>query len=91
MLVREVIQIDQETKLEPLLTYFKKGHSHMAVVTRVEQTSVDKDPELKMIGIITLENIIEGLVENDDEGEDVVALRGHKLRHKDKLVLLFSD
>jgi CBS domain containing-hemolysin-like protein len=64
----------------------------MAVVTQVEQVE-DKDPELKMIGIITLEDIIEELVDNqdDEEDEDIKALHGEHLRHKEKLVLLFSD
>jgi len=58
------------TKLEPLLTFFKKGQSHLAVVTKVDQTIEDKDPELKMTGIITLEDIIKELVENKEEEED---------------------
>lgn len=45
----------------------------MAVVTRVDQSKEDKDPELKMIGIVTLEDIIKELVENkEDEEEDFV-------------------
>ena len=92
MLVRDVVQIDHQTKLEPLLSFFKKGQSHLAVVTRVEQSKEDKDPELKMIGIITLEDIIKELVENKEEEEvDFVQLKGEQLRHKEKLVLLFSD
>lgn len=62
MLVRDVVQIDYKTKLEPLLTFFKKGQSHMAVVTKVEESTDEKDPQLKMIGIITLEDIIKELV-----------------------------
>ena len=89
MLVRDVVQIDHMTMLEPVLTFFKKGQSHMAVVTKVEVVQ-DKDPELKMIGIITLEDIIEELVD-DQEDEDLKALQGEQLRHKEKLILLFSD
>jgi CBS domain containing-hemolysin-like protein len=74
MLVRDVVQIDHMTKLEPVLTFFKKGQSHMAVVTKVEVVQ-DKDPELKMIGIITLEDIIEELVD-DQEDEELRALQG---------------
>ena len=70
MLVRDVVQIDHMTKLEPLLTFFKKGQSHLAVVTKVDQAMENKDPELKMIGIITLEDIIKELVENKEEEED---------------------
>jgi CBS domain containing-hemolysin-like protein len=34
----------------------------MAVVTKVEEGTDGKDPQLKMIGIITLEDIIKELV-----------------------------
>ena len=95
MLVRDVVQIDHKTKLEPLLTFFKNGESHMAVVTKVEDSKEDnKDPELKMIGIITLEDIIGELIddqEDEDEVNDQAQLKGEKLRHKEKLILLFSD
>lgn len=93
MLMRDVVMIDHQTKLEPVLTFFKKGHSHMAVVTKVEQTDADKDPTLKMIGIITLEDIIEELVDKKDDGdeEDLDELEERQIRHKEKLILLFSD
>lgn len=57
MLVRDVVQIDAATKLEPLLSFFKKGQTHMAVVTKVV-TEGQKDPQLKVVGIVTLEDII---------------------------------
>lgn len=41
--MKNVIQIDMQTKLEPILSYFKKGQSHMGIVTKVEQFD-DKDP-----------------------------------------------
>lgn len=61
ILVREVIAIDVGTKIEPVLTYFKKNDSHMGIVTKVVEEQ-GKDPELKKIGIITLEDIIEELL-----------------------------
>jgi CBS domain containing-hemolysin-like protein len=33
ILVRNVIQIDHNTRLDTILTYFKKGQSHMGIVT----------------------------------------------------------
>lgn len=63
MLVRNVVQIDWQTKLEPLLSFFKKGQSHMAVVTRVEEVA-DRDPELRMVGIISLGDIVSDLVQD---------------------------
>ena len=66
-MVRNVIQIDLNTRLDPILTYFKKGQSHMGIITKVEQFE-DRDPQIKIIGIITLEDIIEELIENEQEG-----------------------
>ena len=43
ILVKNVVQIDCNTKLEPILSYFKKGHSHMGIVTKVIQEE-NKDP-----------------------------------------------
>ena len=45
--------------LEPILTYFKKGHAHMGIVTSIENQDGDKDPVIKKVGIVTLEDIIE--------------------------------
>jgi CBS domain containing-hemolysin-like protein len=33
ILIRDVVVIDHKTKLEPILTYFKKGDTHMGIVT----------------------------------------------------------
>jgi CBS domain containing-hemolysin-like protein len=59
--VRDVIAVDHLTKLEPVLSFFKRGHSQMALVTKVH-IEVGKDPTLKKIGIVTLEDIIEDLL-----------------------------
>ena len=34
ILLRDVISIDIETKLEPVLTYFKENNTHMGLVTQ---------------------------------------------------------
>lgn len=34
ILVRDVIAIDVDTKLEPVLTYFKKNNTHLGLVTQ---------------------------------------------------------
>jgi metal transporter CNNM len=62
MLVRIPKVVDHQDKLLPVLTYFKKGQSHMAVVTKII-TEEDKDPQYVVIGIITLEDIIEEIVD----------------------------
>lgn len=44
------------------MTYFKKGQSHMAVVTKIINEG-ELDPQYVVIGIITLEDIIEEIVD----------------------------
>lgn len=68
ILVRDVIAIDHQMKLEPILGFFKRGHSHMAVVTKVHEEP-GMDPTLKKVGIITLEDIIEELLQEEIEDE----------------------
>ena len=61
ILVRDVVLIDHNTKLEPILSYFKKGANHMAVVTKVFDEP-GKDPEFRKVGVISLEDIVEELL-----------------------------
>jgi hypothetical protein len=35
ILIREVIAIDENTKIEPVLSFFKKNDSHLGIVTKV--------------------------------------------------------
>jgi metal transporter CNNM len=81
-LVREVIAIDRKTKLEPVLQFFKRGEFHMAIVTQVsEDPSGVGDPILKKVGIITLEDIIEELLQEEIQDEqDFKETRGERKR-----------
>ena len=91
ILVRDVILIDYHTKLEPILSYFKKGDTHMGIITRVVQES-GKDPEFKKVGIITLEDIVEELLAEEIEDErDLGSMKGERKRMKEKLFMIFSD
>lgn len=68
--MREVIAIDHKTKLEPVLQFFKRGEFQMAIVTQVfEDPEGMADPVLKKVGIITLEDIIEELLQEEIEDE----------------------
>jgi metal transporter CNNM len=91
ILVRDVIAIDHQMKLEPILTFFKKGGSHMAIVTRVHE-EVGLDPTLQKIGIVTLEDIIEEILQEEIEDEcEVQDHRGDRNKLRQKLVLAFSE
>lgn len=68
--MREVIAIDHKTKLEPVLQFFKRGEFQMAIVTQVvEDPEGMADPVLKKVGIVTLEDIIEELLQEEIEDE----------------------
>ena len=68
--MREVIALDHKTKLEPVLQFFKRGEFQMAIVTQVvEDPKGMADPVLKKVGIITLEDIIEELLQEEIEDE----------------------
>ena len=68
--MREVIAIDHKTKLEPVLQFFKRGEFQMAIVTQVVEDPMGMaDPVLKKVGIITLEDIIEELLQEEIEDE----------------------
>eukprot|EP00922_Rhytidocystis_sp_ex-Travisia-forbesii_P002187 GHVS01003160.1.p1 GENE.GHVS01003160.1~~GHVS01003160.1.p1 ORF type:complete len:684 (+),score=130.18 GHVS01003160.1:456-2507(+) len=70
MLGRKVYAVDHDTTLLSLLTDFKKGHTHLAVVRRVV-TDTSLDPYYEHVGIITLEDIIEEILQDEiyDEAE----------------------
>mmetsp|Transcript_22338 Transcript_22338/g.34590 ORF Transcript_22338/g.34590 Transcript_22338/m.34590 type:complete len:81 (+) Transcript_22338:804-1046(+) len=58
ILVRDVIAVDSEDKLGPLLGYFKKGLTHIGIVTETVQQETGRDPVRRIIGVVTLEDII---------------------------------
>lgn len=61
IIVRDVLLIDKSTRIQPIMSYFKKGDTHMGIVTKVINRE-GKDPDIKKVGIITLEDIIEELL-----------------------------
>lgn len=70
IIIRDVIAVEDTDKLEPLLGYFKKGHTHIGIVTCiVAGETVHKDPTMKVIGIVTLEDIIEDIIQDEIEDE----------------------
>ena len=86
LLVRNVVQVDANTKLEKVLAYFKRGHSHMGVVTQLQQRRGDWIAQ--KVGIVTLEDIIDQLLSLEDKEREDRSLRNEM---KNKLVLLFSS
>ena len=58
-------------KIDEMFEEFRKGESHLAFVTEVQQ-GIDTDPYLLCVGIVTLEDILEELVQMEiyDEFDD---------------------
>ncbi|CEL99643.1 unnamed protein product [Vitrella brassicaformis CCMP3155] len=65
---REIYAVDSDTSLLNLLTDFKKGKTHLAVVREVV-TETDGDPYWVHVGIITLEDIIEEIIQDEIKDE----------------------
>uniref|UniRef100_A0A8C2B7J1 Metal transporter n=1 Tax=Cyprinus carpio TaxID=7962 RepID=A0A8C2B7J1_CYPCA len=53
-----------DTKLDAMLEEFKKGKSHLAIVQRVNNEG-EGDPFYEVLGIITLEDVIEEIIKSE--------------------------
>ncbi|XP_068424576.1 metal transporter CNNM1 [Clinocottus analis] len=53
-----------DTKLDVMLEEFKRGKSHLAVVQRVNNEG-DGDPFYEVMGIVTLEDVIEEIIKSE--------------------------
>jgi len=92
ILIRDVVAVDSNDKLEPLLGYFKKGLTHIGIVTETEILEDGRDPTRKIIGVVTLEDIIESIISDKIQDEyEQTEERNKREMMKKKLVLLFND
>lgn len=68
LIIRDIIAVDFETSIEPILHEFKKGTSHMCLVRKTVDDGVN-DPYYQNLGIISLEDIIEEIIQDNIEDE----------------------
>ncbi|CDW71668.1 ancient conserved domain protein 2 [Stylonychia lemnae] len=91
ILLRDIIAIDVETKLEPVLSYFKGNSTHMGLVTRKHKV-IGSELSIMNIGIITLEDIVEEILQEEIEDErETQNLKGERKLLKNKLIYLFTN
>lgn len=60
----QVQKVYDDVHLDAMLEEFKKGHSHLAVVQRVNSEG-SGDPFYEAIGIVTLEDILEEIIQSE--------------------------
>ena len=68
IIIRDTVNISHNDRLEPLLGYFKKGLTHIGIVTEIVEVA-GMDPSHQVIGVITLEDIIEEIIQDNIEDE----------------------
>lgn len=61
---RKVETFFKDTKLVEVLTVFKKGGTHMGIVREVN-TEVDTQPRFEVVGVLTLEDVVEEILQEE--------------------------
>ncbi|XP_072095041.1 metal transporter CNNM4-like isoform X1 [Mobula birostris] len=74
-----------DAKLDEILEDFKKGKSHLAIVQKVNNEG-DGDPFYEVLGIITLEDVIEELIKSEilDETDLYTDNRTKKIAYREQ-------
>ncbi|VDL79030.1 unnamed protein product [Nippostrongylus brasiliensis] len=72
-----------DTPLSILLEAFKKGEGHLAMVKKIVSGAEDHDPTYELVGVVTLEDIVEEILQAEINDEfDVVSDNVNKIRRK---------
>eukprot|EP00026_Physarum_polycephalum_P007462 Phypoly_transcript_07522.p1 GENE.Phypoly_transcript_07522~~Phypoly_transcript_07522.p1 ORF type:complete len:526 (+),score=71.48 Phypoly_transcript_07522:47-1624(+) len=67
-----VMKVWSDQKLDSIFTDFKSGKCHLALVQRVNEGTDNKDPFYEPVGIVTLEDVMEALIQDEilDENDE---------------------
>lgn len=78
-----LFSVFEDVTLDVMLDEFKKGKSHMALVRRVIDNGIT-DPFYELLGVVTLEDIIEELIQAEINDEtDVISDNRRKQKRKE--------
>lgn len=82
----------EDTTLDVMLNEFKKGRAHLAFVRRVNSDE-DVDPYYELLGIVTLEDVIEEIIQSEiiDETDVLTDNRRKHVRKESQIRQDFSD
>ncbi|CAL1288843.1 unnamed protein product [Larinioides sclopetarius] len=82
----------EDTTLDVMLNEFKKGRSHLSLVRRVNNEE-DGDPFYELLGIVTLEDVIEEIIQSEiiDETDVLTDNRRKHVRKESQIRQDFSD
>lgn len=61
----EVKFLFQDQTLDLAFNEFKQGKSHMAFVVRISEEQYEKDPHYEVIGLVTLEDVLEEVMQTE--------------------------
>ncbi|KAK4336791.1 hypothetical protein RND71_043570 [Anisodus tanguticus] len=61
----EISYIFEDSTCHYAFTLFKEGKSHMAFVVRVSEEHDEKDPHYEVIGLVTLEDVLEEVLQTE--------------------------
>ena len=64
MVIGAMMYLFNKFRLDEMLEWFKKGTSHLAIVIKVDDDR-DGDPVYEAVGIVTLEDIIEEIIQSE--------------------------
>ncbi|CAI7993257.1 Metal transporter CNNM2 [Geodia barretti] len=83
---RELTSVYNDTKLDELLEQFAGGQCHLAVVNIVVQEG-SGDPQLQVVGVVTLEDIVEEILQLEivDETDRIMDNRSQKPRQRNQV------
>jgi len=96
--LREITQFPGNYTCDTVLEHFQRGHSHIAFIVEIVQ-SANNDPQLRKVGLATLEDIVEEILDEEieddfDDGELVARdadFKNEKQFQKEQLVALFLE